>query len=172
MSRRDYEDVWVLSKGRKYRTDFHERTRRDGTKPLYDNPTYRELVEAIRAHDPESILEAGCGYGRLLEWLEFEFPEVMGCDVSTEMLDLCRLPAFWWDICSEETPMRTWDVVFCRGVFMYLSIEQMPQALTNLDIVSTKAIVVWEWPEVCEIMRGFTGGDGKFEYHEIERKDE
>src|SRR5258707_15393363 len=85
---RDYLRDWVNPEGLAYRIQVYERQRKGGTQPLIENPTANEVRNALRAYQPRSVLEVGCGWGRLLEDLDGEF-NVEGCDVSPDMLKLC-----------------------------------------------------------------------------------
>src|SRR5882672_5512354 len=87
---RDYVRDWVDSRGRDYRLRVFERQRKGGLQPLVSNPTVAEIRQALEACSPsmkDSILEVGCGWGRLLEELHSDF-DIAGCDVSDDMLGL------------------------------------------------------------------------------------
>ena len=173
----EWQRAWVDSEGRKYRNTFYNRTRPGGTNPLTDNPTRAELLKAIDVWAPERVLEFGCGYGRILEWIEDKYPEVYGCDVSPEMLDLAAdrvaCPVFWWDILGDDGPEMTWDVSFCHSVFRYFNAEQTAKAMASVSAVTRDAVLVWEWKHVCDLMRVIAAGrHEKFEFHPIERRDE
>ncbi len=82
---RDYRRTWMTAEGHAYRLKAHERQSKYGTKPLDANPTFDEVRTALRAHEPQSVLEVGCGWGRILQEWSAEF-NVEGCDVSADML--------------------------------------------------------------------------------------
>ena len=176
---RDYKKNWVEPQGRAYRMKVYERQREGGEQPLTSNPTVQEIQVALRVHTPQSILEVGCGWGRLLEKLQGEF-EIEGCDVSDEMLRLCPpgLHVFNYDIAVENTAflrksLYDWDVLLTRGLMLYL-IDlpvQTAYAMNNMLALARKKILVWEWPEVCSRMQQFSTSD-KFEYHPIEHRSE
>src|SRR5262249_21495800 len=116
---------------------------------------------------------------RLLEQLETAFT-IDGCDVSQEMLARCdpRLKVFQADLASDASDIfrrnvDRWDVTFTRGVMMYLvdRPQHLAQAIDNLLLISRKAVLMWEWPEVCAKIREVSANP-KFEFHPIEHKDE
>lgn len=178
---RDYETAWISSEGAEYRKNFYERQRAGGTKPLLDNPTVSEVIIDLEKHKPQSILEIGCGFGRLLEPISNYFCDVAvaGCDVSKEMLDLCpeELETFRIDICRplkvyEDFFSAQWQVAFCKGVFMYFDRHQIREAMQTASSLVRKKILVYEWPFVCKRMIDVLPPDLKWEYHELLEKEE
>ena len=179
---RDYVRDWVDSRGRDYRLGVFERQRKGGHKPLVSNPTVAEIRQVLAACSPGmkgSILEVGCGWGRLLEELHSDF-DISGCDVSDDMLGLAdpRLKTFKLDIATENIPFmraneQRWDVLFTRGVMLYFMEVpvQMAYAMNNMLMLAAKRIIIWEWPEVCAKMRQFSSSP-KFEYRPIEHRSE
>ncbi len=165
----DYKKQWIHPDGRKYRMDFFNRSGR-----LVDNPTANELIDALESHKPLSILEVGCGYGRLLKHVTDHFGmSIAGCDVSREMLDLCppELTTFEYDVCLPETFMDTWDVGYCRGVFMYFTEQQMRAAMEEVTMLVRRHFIVFEWQEVCDLMEAITPSNF-FEYRPVLKKAE
>jgi trans-aconitate methyltransferase len=176
---RDYIRTWVDSQGRDYRFGVFEKQRKGGLKPLVANPTVAEIRQALAVYNPGAILEVGCGWGRLLEELHCDF-DIAGCDVSDDMLALAdpRLKTFKLDIATENIPFmranaQRWDVLFTRGVMMYLMDVpvHIAYAINNMLMLAAKKIIIWEWPEVCEKMRQFSSSP-KFEYRPIEHRSE
>jgi|GEM_PF-842595 len=176
---RDYVRTWVESEGLTYRMRTYERQRKGGSKPLVSNPTVDEVRSALRAYQPKSVLEVGCGWGRLLEELAHDF-NIEGCDVSVDMLKLCptQLKVFHADFAIENQSFlrenaARWEVIFTRGVMLYLmeAPVQVAYAMNNMLMLASKKILIWEWPEVCELMRRFSDSS-KFEYHPIEHRSE
>lgn len=176
---RDYRRDWVNPEGAAYRMGVYERQRKGGEKPLVENPSADDVRSALKAHGARSVLEVGCGWGRLLEEISPEF-EAEGCDVSDDMLRLCAkgLKTFHHDITVENIPFLRanagrWDAIFTRGVMLYFMEfpVQMAYAMNNMMMLSAKKILIWEWPEVCDRMRDFSDSP-KFEYHPLERRSE
>ena len=181
---RDYIKAWVSDdeSGRRYRQDYYERRRPGGWKELFDNPTVEELIADIEKHEPESIIEIGCGFGHHLGPITDHFGErVVGCDVCSFMRDKCRedLTTFYWDICKLDSPTIAelvatwghWDVGFCRSVFLYFNESQMRIAMNNLARVIKKKMIIYEWPYVCNRMKKIDPLE-LFEYLPVIEKDE
>jgi len=176
---RDYLRDWVNEEGKEYRINVYQRQGKGGQKPLISNPTFQEVKQALRPHSPNSVLEVGCGWGRLLDELKDEF-NVEGCDISDDMLGLCPpgLKVFKLDIVKVDENflqknMNHWDVILTRGVMLYFmnSPQQMAKALENLSRLANKKVLFWEWLEVCEHMKKVFS-HSKFEFHPIEKRDE
>ena len=176
---RDYLRDWVNPEGTNYRLGVYERQRKGGIKPLVSNPTIDQIRAAFRANNARTVLELGCGWGRIMEELFSEF-QIDGCDVSQDMLDLCpmHLNVFCHDIAVENMPFlranqNRWDIIFTRGVMLYFMEVpvQMAYAMNNMLMLASKKIIIWEWQDVCDRMRQFSNNP-KFEYHPIERRSE
>lgn len=175
MNPRDYKQAWVSPEGAEYRKAVYERQREGGTKPLVDNPTVEELISAAQVHAPVRILEVGCGWGRILRQAREVWPILHGCDVSRDYLWIARQAGghvFEWDI-TKPAPYGVipYDVVFCRGLMMYFEGEQLAAAMQNMERITKRKVLVWEWTEVCERMRKAHKSD-KFEYHAIPQREE
>ena len=73
----------------------------------------------VRSYDPSSVLDAGCGTGRVAVELDRHGIEVVGTDVDASMLATARgrAPAITW-VQSDLTELdldRTFDVVVMAG---------------------------------------------------------
>ena len=89
----------------------------------------------------QPALDAGCGTGRLLvPWLQAGY-DVDGCDVSEDMLRLCRErarregfePTLWTTPLHELAPPRSYRTIVCCGTFGLGSTrEQDEEALRRL----------------------------------------
>ena len=173
----DYEVAWMNPEGKEYRNSFYNRQRAGGTKPLVDNPTVPELVSDLEKHSPKSILEIGCGFGRLLKPISDHFSKIQvdGCDVSKEMLSLCPkdVHTFHFDVCTTQNIWKwdAWDTGFCRGVFMYFDGVEFQNAIETISRMVRKKILVYEWDFVCDRIKKVSN-DPKFEYHVILQKEE
>ncbi|MCE9629059.1 MAG: class I SAM-dependent methyltransferase [Candidatus Vogelbacteria bacterium] len=172
---RGYKYYWVKEDGKKYRLSMYDRQRKGGADPLHTNPNKKELVAVISVYNPKSVLEVGCGYGRLLLELKDHF-NVSGIDISRDLLDLCdsSLSVSEVDIVSatdEWLDSNNWDVVFCRAVMMYFlnNESDMRMAMKNMESVANKKVIIWEWPHVCDYMKKVYPSD-KFEYQPLALK--
>ena len=175
---RDYRQAWVNAAGIHYRMDVYRRQHDGGSRPLLDNPTIDEIAAVLRADGVRSVLEAGCGWGRLADGLRTAF-DVTGCDISPEMLKLCPdgLKTFRIDLAVEDpTFIRAnagrWDAAFTRGVLLYVNEpEACMYFINNLLAVTRGKVHCWEWPEVCERVRSVYGGE-RLALHPITHKEE
>lgn len=153
---RGYEYYWVSEEGKQYRETCVGRQGKGGTKPLVDDPTIEELREALDQYQAKTVLEAGCGWGRLLEEIA-PYYEVSGCDISDDLLEQVpeSIPTFKLDLVDPLPLEKKWDVVFCRAVLMFFidNPEQMKKAVKTLESLAIKKVIVWDWPHVCEAAR-------------------
>lgn len=177
--RPDYRSTWLGADGEAYRKAVYERQKQGGSRPLDANPTVDEVRGLLRLHRAKTVLEVGCGWGRLVGSLGEEFG-VTGCDVSEEMLALCPegVEVFQFDLAADQwnyhsKASRRWDVVLCRGVMLYLVDEPLyvAYAMNNMLMFAREKILVFEWPEVCDVMRQISASP-VFEYHPIQHREE
>jgi SAM-dependent methyltransferase len=94
-------------------------------------------VDHLMAMRPTSVLDAGCGTGRVAVELRRRGVEVVGVDVDPRMLDAARRkdPATPWVEADLATLAlgRTFDVVVAAGnVLIFLAPGTEPAVVTNL----------------------------------------
>lgn len=82
---------------------------------------FERLFKHISLKENDSILDFGCGYGALLDYLKSKsiFPTYTGLDLVDEMLKVAaiRNPEVGLEFVSELPPNRNWDYVTMSGVF-------------------------------------------------------
>jgi SAM-dependent methyltransferase len=82
---------------------------------------FERLLKYMSLKENDSILDFGCGYGALLDYLKSRniFPNYTGLDLVSEMLEVAaiRNPEVANNFISELPPNRTWDYVTMSGVF-------------------------------------------------------
>ena len=93
----------------------------------------RAAYDAIAAHVPlekvESVLDFGCGCGRVMRWFESFEGAVAGSDVSRPAVDWCRdnLPFASFEVNGLEPPLAfegaSFDLVYALSVFTHLPEE-------------------------------------------------
>lgn len=96
------------------------------------------IAGRLAAHHPTSILEVGCGYGKLLYALRerVDVP-LAGVDFSRSQLGLAR------------TFLAEWD-----GVELFLGRgDRLPFADNSFDMVVTSAVILHNPPEVADRIR-------------------
>lgn len=159
-----------------YMLKVFDRQSENGWKPLTSNPTIEEVHQEIFNHYPQSVLEVGCGWGRLTKPLNdmMNIP-VDGCDYLPEMITKCddSFNSFQWD-CLTNSPKlnKTWDVLFTRGVMCYfVEDDLMKPALENILKITNKCVIFWEWQDTIDVMKSITN-DPKVIYKVQERKSE
>lgn len=167
---RGYEYYWVSEEGKKYRETCVARQGKKGSKPLVDDPTFEEIRAALDTYTPESVLEAGCGWGRILEELA-PFYSIEGCDISDDLLAQvpASIPTFKYDLVHPTPLERTWDLVFCRAVLMFFvtNPDHMKKAVETMEAMASKKVIVWDWPHVCEAARPFATDKTEFRYTKL-----
>lgn len=160
--KRGYEHYWMGEAGKDYRLSAFNRQQ-----DLATNPTFEEMREAIDYYNPDTVLEIGCGWGRVLDALSPYF-NIEGYDVSDDLLALVppHLAASKFDL-VRDVPQRTWDVVIATRVFMYFADhpEDMKKAVAAADAFAVNKVIVWEWPHVIEEMKPYA--TNKFEFRPI-----
>jgi trans-aconitate methyltransferase len=136
-----------------------------------------EIREALRVYKPKTVLEVGCGWGRVMEHLANEF-SIFGCDVSNDMLREAAslgLRVFKFDLAAKctSTPDTKYDVIFSRGVLHYVlePLYLLENAVVNLKRLAGKKILIFEYPEVCRAIRKIDSND-LFEFHPIQHLEE
>jgi SAM-dependent methyltransferase len=147
----------------------------ESVKSIPYHPSVNFLKERINAHGATTVLDAGCGYGRLLEQLA-PYYQAEGCDVSKELVEQTAakgLSAFQLDLVEasgewQEAHKHRWEVSFCRAVFMFFidHPEDTYRAMKTLDAITAKKVLIWDWEHVCDYMKKTYPSD-KFEYHHI-----
>ena len=66
----------------------------DWNSDISQNLRFQQLVKVIDANNPFSILDYGCGYGALLDYLidnKYSFSKYIGYDISEKMIEASRL---------------------------------------------------------------------------------
>lgn len=115
-------------------------------------PTVGELRNALKQYNPQSVLEVGCGWGRLMKPIKSEF-NLAGCDIQKDYLEMAKkegLNVFEWDVVKGVPAIKKYDVLFCYGVLMYFNEEQIQKAIENMLQITNKKIIIFEWADVCE----------------------
>lgn len=157
---RGYRYYWEQAGSAGYREDMYRRQ-----KDMDANPTFEEMRRTIAAHDPSTVLNVGCGYGRELEALA-PFFSIEGCDIAEDLLAKAKggVSVFRFDIVEDSTDKK-WDILFCRAVMMYFTEpEVLRKAMQHMEAMARKKVIVWEWPHICRFMQD-TYPSEKFEYH-------
>jgi SAM-dependent methyltransferase len=94
-------------------------------------------VDRVLAYGPSSVLDAGCGTGRVAIELHRRGVEVVGVDIDGHMLDTARrkAPQLRWveaDLAAFELGLRVDLVVAAGNVMVFVPVEHRPAAVANL----------------------------------------
>lgn len=96
----------------------------DYTVKYFDDPTIStdETVKAIVSSFPENprtILEIGCGYGRLTSRVKLKYPNshVVGFDINPEIIKRAIDGPVYW---AGDTFDGEWDAIYAVTVFQHL----------------------------------------------------
>jgi len=111
------------------------------------NPSPRE-EERIRQtislipEDVSSILDVGCGDGRITNHLIPQYSRVVGLESSKEALQYVKTEKMLGSIDCLPFPDRNFDLVLCCEVLEHLPFRVYPKAIEELERVASKYILV------------------------------
>ncbi|MGI8927362.1 MAG: class I SAM-dependent methyltransferase [Tepidiformaceae bacterium] len=122
--------------------DLHERWNGE-------NADFPVLSEVIRAHQAESVLDLGCGSGRLFPVYEgAALREVLGVDIAARALSLAAklhptIPTLRSR--AEDLPLdRPFDLIVVHRVLQHLPPQTLPAVLDRVCRIARKAIYINE----------------------------
>ncbi len=104
------------------------------------------LVAELRKHGVRTVLDAGCGSGKLMWRLMNDYPgefDVHGFDISDNCLDPCfaqmkdrvlTVGCLW----NPDDFQKTYDAVICCDVMEHIPTERVPAVLANLRKSATR----------------------------------
>jgi len=122
-----YEKAWTIDAYRKYSP---------GLAALDQLP----LIDMLRQHGVRTILDAGCGSGKMMQRLMTEYGsefEVHGFDISENCLDpffneirekVLTVGCLW----NPDDFRKQYDAVFCTDVMEHIPTVHVPAVLSNL----------------------------------------
>lgn len=99
-----------------------------------------------------TVLDLGCGYGRVGASIKRRFPGVSytGLDVSDDLAETTRqrlgAHVFTADLATFTT-ICTWDLVLAVSVLGHLLPEQVPVVLDRMRTWALRDIIVMDWDE-------------------------
>jgi SAM-dependent methyltransferase len=109
-----------------------------------------------------SVLDFGCGHGRVLRFLKTAFPDarLVACDIDHEAVDFCASTFGAEPVYSHEDPREIalagpFDVIWCGSVFSHLSERRWAAFLRRLALpLSSEGVLLFTtrgWPVVAEL---------------------
>ena len=101
----------------------------------------RETLSLI-PEDCSSILDVGCGDGRITNRLLSQYRQVVGLESSREALRYVRAQKILGSVDSLPFPDGSFDLVLCCEVLEHLPFKVYPRAIEEIERVAAKYIVV------------------------------
>ena len=100
----------------------------------------RCIRRGLSGRIPESILDFGCGHGRVLRMLKLAYPdaELTAADIDADAVDFCRSQFGVTTHLSAEDPREirltaTFDLIWVGSVFSHITAESWAHLLKFLD---------------------------------------
>ncbi|MBC8490524.1 MAG: class I SAM-dependent methyltransferase [Bacteroidetes bacterium] len=125
----------------KIRTEFWNGRWQAAEIPSHDVARIQKILELI-PNDVDTILDVGCGDGRVTNALFHHYPFVIGVDISTAGLGKVQPKT----ICGSSTtlPFRdnTFDLVLCGQVLEHLDDLSLDSTMSELMRVSRRYVLV------------------------------
>lgn len=142
-----YEDERVQSVFNNYRGKF-----------LY-TAYINEVIQNIKEIKADSILDVGCGDGRLLSALYERYtkeniptPQLTGCDISERAIAFARAfsPNINWIAGDLSEIKDTYDVIVCTEVLEHIPDSEVGEFLNNLEkILNINGTIIFTLPTIC-----------------------
>lgn len=138
-------EYWA-KRGQTYEAEAHERGWWDAEDP--------PLLELIGNLKPKSILEIGCGYGRVGAAILKRWPEMAytGIDISADLIEASRrrLPNAELIVADAVTfeDDRQWDLVLAANTLGHIRPEDLPSVWAKMLNWARRDIIHIDWNEV------------------------
>ena len=117
-------------------------------------PQQKDLLRFIKKNKVHTILEAGCGFGRNLQYLvEHGVPatHLHGVDITSSLLKkACQVPILKQavlesaDVLNLPYQNNNFDLVFTHGLLMHIPPKKIEKAFRELIRTSRKYVVIYE----------------------------
>lgn len=138
--------VYWAERGRTYEDEARER----GWWDAEDRP----LIDLIGDLKPKTILEIGCGYGRVGAAIQRHFPNIAytGIDISPDLIEASkrRLPNAELIVADAATwkSDRSWDLVIAANTLGHIRPEDLPGVWAKMERWAKRDIIHIDWNEV------------------------
>lgn len=118
------------------------------------HPHRNVILNALKALEFESLLEVGSNCGPNIARIRKDFrlkdSDLAGVDASVFAINKAKemLPGVTWKeglVTNLPFPDKSYDVVLSDAVLMYVGPEEIEKALSEMDRVAKKALVLVEW---------------------------
>lgn len=130
MSETDFYDDYY----EKYRSETHELT-------VTEKARIEKTIQFI-PEDIKTVLEVGCGDGRIINNLIGKYECVCGLDISQKALEKVKTNKVQGSIENLPFPNNSFDLVICSEVIEHLPYNIYNKSLEELERVSKKNIII------------------------------
>ncbi|MBI1978613.1 MAG: class I SAM-dependent methyltransferase [Candidatus Aenigmarchaeota archaeon] len=112
------------------------------------------LLGALKTLEFKSILEVGCGFGRILKLVNnnFELEKIVGIDLSNDQIENAKnyigdkkVELHQGSIYKLDFPDRSFDLVFTSEVLMHVPPDKIREAMKELLRVSKRHVLNMEF---------------------------
>jgi SAM-dependent methyltransferase len=157
-------EVYWLKRGKGYLEEFQKRS---FFKRLKNMKADEKLVHVLRNISFRSVLDAGCGFGRMIKLIldNFDVENIMGIDLSPQQIEHARkyvksskVQLSTGTIYDLDAPDNSYDLVIAVSVLMHIPFNKIEKAIAELVRVSKRHIINLDWYErgkLGEEVRGY-----------------
>lgn len=92
--------------------------------------------------DVSSVLEVGCGDGRIINSLINKYPKLCGLDISSEALKKVKTPKIKGNLEKLPFPDNSYDIVICCEVLEHLPYPIYEKSLNEIERVAKDYILI------------------------------
>jgi len=148
----DVEAYW-LKRGKGHLEEFQ---RHSFFKRLNFLKADEKLIHVLRKISFRSVLDAGCGFGRVTKLIldNFDVENIMGMDLSPQQVKQARkyvksgkVQFTIGTIYDLDVPDNSYDLVIAVSVLMHIPFNKIEKAIAELVRVSKRHIVNVDWYE-------------------------
>lgn len=124
----------------------------------YDNTKFRQQEKAfldyISKLDFSTVLEVGCGFGRMTKLVLNEFPNIVNydaIDISKHQIENAKKHVqsdkvkFQQSTIQDFKPQKKYDIVFSTYVLMHVKPDEISPVITKLVGLSNKFVINVDW---------------------------
>lgn len=148
----------------------------------YDNKKFRiqeqELIEFLKKIEFSSILEVGCGFGRITKLISENFPniqEYQAIDISPDQIEDAKKAVnsdkikFKATTIQNFNPSKKYDLVISTYMLMHVPDSEIKTVIEKMIELSSKHIVNVDWFQKAKpLLR--TSHNWNHKYHELYKK--
>ncbi len=108
-------------------------------------------LSIINKDEISSVLDFGCGYGRVIRFLKNQFPKavITGCELEDKYIDFCKesfgVETFQSDTNFEKLPRdKKFDLIWAGSVFTHISASKFEQLFEYFnDVLNVGGVAVF-----------------------------